>query len=239
MSLLLTLSASGLQYSFCVSVISLAATNIVCESKVRFLMWIWLKCFIHQFWRHLLILKFLAFPQTTQLPIYTCSHATASASGSVPVHIILYYIRYGRIINPWRPLGSYLYAYVIIPSVQADYSIRSVCHLASCYRHRLWVQSAVPCVVWLKCFIRQFWRHLLILSFLAFPQTTQPIYTCSHATASASGSVPVHIRYIRYGRIINPWRMREGYSSHSVCVCVTILAAAITYLVYMLKKGMV
>ena len=35
--------------------------------------------------------------------------------------------------------------------------------------------------------------------------------------------------------IINPWRMREGYSSRCVCVSVTALAA--TYLLYTLNTA--
>ena len=36
-------------------------------------------------------------------------------------------------------------------------------------------------------------------------------------------------------QMINPWRMREGYGSHSVCtvcLCVSVAALAATYLVY-------
>ena len=39
--------------------------------------------------------------------------------------------------------------------------------------------------------------------------------------------------------IVNPWYMREGYGSHSVCecvsVCVSVTALAATYLVCMSK----
>ena len=46
---------------------------------------------------------------------------------------------------------------------------------------------------------------------------------------------------VMYMYFVNPRRMREGYGSRSVCVCVSVClsvtALAATYLVYTLKAG--
>ena len=47
------------------------------------------------------------------------------------------------------------------------------------------------------------------------------------------------VRFVAKQQFINPWRMREGYGSHFVCVCVSaclsVTALSATYLVCMSK----
>ena len=54
-----------------------------------------------------------------------------------------------------------------------------------------------------------------------------------------SQSAFVHVSHSMHSTLINPRRMREGYGSRfvSVCVCVSVTTLAATYLVYTLKVG--
>ena len=51
--------------------------------------------------------------------------------------------------------------------------------------------------------------------------------------------IPYQTAKFKFVNIFNPRRMREGYGSRfvSVCVCVSVTELAATYLVYTLKVG--
>ena len=72
------------------------------------------------------------------------------------------------IINPRRMREGYCSWFVCL-SVCLSVSL-SVCYHASCYIPRLRVQFHGLCGFLQKRFVRPFWRHLLILSFLTLPE---------------------------------------------------------------------